>query len=119
MLADLRELVEVESPSLDVDAVSASAKALAAIIERRLGGTATLVDSPAGPHVHWVGGGEPQVLLLGHHDTVFPLGTLADAAVRGRRRAGHRARRVRHEGRHRAGASTPWPRSTTGPGSRC
>ena len=50
---------------------------LAAIIERRLGGTATLVDSPAGPHVHWVGGGEPKVLLLGHHDTVFPSGTLA------------------------------------------
>ncbi len=77
MLADLRELVEVESPSLDVDAVSASAKVLAAIIERRLGGTASLVDSSAGPHVHWVGGGDPKVLLLGHHDTVFPMGTLA------------------------------------------
>ena len=77
MLADLRELVEIESPSLDVDAVSASAKVLAAIIERRLGGTASLVDSPAGPHVHWSGGGEPRVLLLGHHDTVFPAGTLA------------------------------------------
>ena len=77
MLADLRELVEVESPSLDVDALSASAKVLAAIIERRLGGTASLVDSPVGPHVHWVGGGEPKVLLLGHHDTVFPAGTLA------------------------------------------
>ena len=77
MLADLRELVEVESPSLDVDAVSASAKVLAAIVERRLGGTASLVDSPAGPHVHWVGGGDPKVLLLGHHDTVFPIGTLA------------------------------------------
>ncbi len=77
MLADLRELVEVESPSLDVDALAASAKVLAAIIERRLGGTASLVDSPVGPHVHWVGGGEPKVLLLGHHDTVFPAGTLA------------------------------------------
>ena len=77
MLADLRELVEVESPSLDVDAVSASAKVLAAFIERRLGGTAELVDSPAGPHVHWTGGGDPKVLLLGHHDTVFPMGTLA------------------------------------------
>jgi glutamate carboxypeptidase len=27
--------------------------------------------------VSWRGGGEPQVLILGHHDTVFPLGTLA------------------------------------------
>ena len=25
--------------------------------------------------VHWRGGGEPCVLILGHHDTVFPLGT--------------------------------------------
>ncbi len=82
MLADLRELVEVESPSLDLDAVSASAKVLAAIIERRLGGTAELIDSPAGPHVHWRGGGEPKVLLVGHHDTVFPLGTLEDRPFR-------------------------------------
>ena len=27
--------------------------------------------------MHWSGGGQPKVLLLGHHDTVFPLGTLA------------------------------------------
>jgi glutamate carboxypeptidase len=47
------------------------------MIERMLGRPATLIDSPAGPHVHWSGGGDPKVLLLGHHDTVFPLGTLA------------------------------------------
>ncbi len=47
------------------------------MIERMLGRPATLIDSPAGPHVHWSGGGEPKVLLLGHHDTVFPLGALA------------------------------------------
>lgn len=82
MLADLRDLVEVESPSLDVAAVTASARTLAALIERRLGGTCTLVDSPAGPHVHWHGGGEPVVLLLGHHDTVFPMGTLAERPFR-------------------------------------
>jgi glutamate carboxypeptidase len=77
MLDDLRTLVEIESPSLDLDALQASAEALAAMIERLLGRPATLVDSPAGPHVHWSGGGDPKVLLLGHHDTVFPLGTLA------------------------------------------
>ncbi len=27
--------------------------------------------------MHWSGGGDPKVLLLGHHDTVFPIGTLA------------------------------------------
>ncbi len=77
MLADLRTLVEIESPSNDLDALGASAVALAAMIERLLGRPATLVDSSAGPHVHWSGGGEPKVLLLGHHDTVFPIGALA------------------------------------------
>jgi glutamate carboxypeptidase len=76
-LDDLRSLVEVESPSHDGDALSASAAAVAALIERRLGSPPTLVDGPAGPHVHWSGGGEPRVLVVGHHDTVFPLGTLA------------------------------------------
>ncbi|KPI06791.1 Glutamate carboxypeptidase [Actinobacteria bacterium OV450] len=76
MIEDLRTLVEIESPSRDLDALSASAKTVAAVIESRLGGHAALVESEAGPHVHWSGGGEPMVLILGHHDTVFPLGTL-------------------------------------------
>jgi glutamate carboxypeptidase len=76
MLDDLRTLVEVESPSRDVQALRASAEAVAAVIERRLGGHAVFVESEAGPHVRWSGGGESKVLLLGHHDTVFQLGTL-------------------------------------------
>lgn len=76
MIEDLRTLVEVESPSRDLDALAASAKVVAAVIESRLGGQAVLVESEAGPHVHWSGGGDPKVLILGHHDTVFPLGTL-------------------------------------------
>ncbi|MFI1199942.1 M20 family metallopeptidase [Streptomyces sp. NPDC020883] len=77
MLDDLRTLVEVESPSRDADALTASAEAVAGVIENRLGGRAELVGSAAGPHVRWSGGGTPRVLVLGHHDTVFPLGTLA------------------------------------------
>ncbi|MGW4231431.1 M20 family metallopeptidase [Streptomyces sp. NPDC004980] len=76
MIEDLRTLVETESPSRDPDALAASAAAVAAVVERRLGGRAVLVASEAGPHVHWSGGGDPRVLILGHHDTVFPLGTL-------------------------------------------
>ncbi|MEV5140507.1 M20 family metallopeptidase [Streptomyces syringium] len=76
MLEDLRTLVEIESPSRDTEALAASAKAVAAVIENRLGGQATLVESEAGPHVHWSAGGDPKILILGHHDTVFPLGTL-------------------------------------------
>lgn len=77
LLDDLRRLVEVESPSHVLDAVTASAVGLAGLLEERTGRAATLVDGPAGPHVHWSGGGRPRVLILGHHDTVFPLGTLA------------------------------------------
>ncbi|WP_051063504.1 M20 family metallopeptidase [Ilumatobacter nonamiensis] len=77
MLDDLAELVNIESPSLDLDALATSARTVASMIERHLGGTCELVESPAGPHVHWKGGGDPQVLILGHHDTVFPMGTLA------------------------------------------
>lgn len=76
MIEDLRTLVEVESPSRDLDALTASAEAVAGVIENRLGGQAVLVESQAGPHVHWSAGGDPKVLILGHHDTVFPLGTL-------------------------------------------
>lgn len=76
MLDDLKTLVEIESPSRDLDALAVSARAVASLIEKHLGGTAQLIESTAGPHVHWSGGGEPKVLILGHHDTVFPLGTL-------------------------------------------
>ncbi|MBT2448801.1 M20 family metallopeptidase [Streptomyces sp. ISL-43] len=76
MIEDLRALVEVESPSRDPDALTASAKVVAAVIESRLGGQAALIESEAGPHVHWSAGGDPKVLVLGHHDTVFPLGSL-------------------------------------------
>lgn len=77
MLEDLRALVEIESPSRDLDALAASAEAVATVIENRLGGQAVLIVNEGGTHVHWAGGGEPRVLVLGHHDTVFPLGTLA------------------------------------------
>jgi glutamate carboxypeptidase len=77
MLADLATLVNIESPSNDVTALQASAQALAGVIEQRLGSRPQLIDGPAGPHVHWCAGGPSRVLIVGHHDTVFPLGTLA------------------------------------------
>lgn len=77
MLDDLKTLVEIESPSRNIEALTTSAQAVAAMIEAHLGGKAELIESERGPHVHWRGGGEPKVLILGHHDTVFPIGTLA------------------------------------------
>ncbi len=77
MLADLELLVNTESPSLDVPRLTVSALALAGVMERRLGSAPQIIDGPAGPHVHWSGGGTPKVLIVGHHDTVFPVGSCA------------------------------------------
>lgn len=77
MVDDVRRLVEVESPSHDVAALAESAAVVAELWVRRTGRAPALLDGPAGPHVHWRGGGHPRVLVLGHHDTVFPRGTLA------------------------------------------
>ncbi len=77
LLADLERLVTVESPSRHVEALTRSGETLAGLIGERTGRPAQLVDGADGPHVHWSGGGDPKVLILGHHDTVFPIGTLA------------------------------------------
>lgn len=77
MIADLRTLVDTESPSRDVEALRTSANVLADVMERVLGARPVLVDGTVGPHVHWSGGGTPRVLIVGHHDTVFPEGTVA------------------------------------------
>jgi glutamate carboxypeptidase len=77
MLADLDTLVSCESPSRDIERLRAHAQLLSALMERLLGSAPTLIDSPVGPHIHWRGGNDPKVLILGHHDTVHPAGTLA------------------------------------------
>ncbi len=77
MLADLDLLVSLESPSRDIERLTVHARALSGMMVRLLGKAPTLIDSPVGPHVHWKGGDETKVLILGHHDTVHPVGTLA------------------------------------------
>ncbi len=76
MIDDLQQLVEAESPSSDPQLLARSAEVVADLLERHLGTRPALIDEGAGPHVHWTGGGDPKVLILGHHDTVFPAGTL-------------------------------------------
>ena len=77
MLADLEALVSSESPSRDIERLTCHAQLLSGLMERMLGSAPTLIDSPVGPHIHWRGGNDPKVLILGHHDTVHPAGTLA------------------------------------------
>ena len=77
MVSDVAELVMHETPSRDVERLTSHAQILSAMMDRLLGRKPDLIASPVGPHVHWRGGGEPKVLILGHHDTVHPVGTLA------------------------------------------
>jgi glutamate carboxypeptidase len=82
MLADIGELVCCESPSSVLDAVAASADVVARVGERLLGSAPERVVRGRRAHLRWRFGGAPsntgpRVLLLAHHDTVWPLGTLA------------------------------------------
>jgi glutamate carboxypeptidase len=79
MLDELADLVRCESPSGDVAALQRSAEAVAAL-GQRLTGRAPEVIADAGPtHLRWTfGAGPRRVLLVGHHDTVWPLGSLED-----------------------------------------
>jgi glutamate carboxypeptidase len=80
ILADLRSLVEQESPSTAKARLDEVARFLAELAERRTGGAATvLAQEGAGDHVRlaWGSGDGRGVFLSGHFDTVWPLGTLA------------------------------------------
>ena len=89
LLADLRELVECESPSSDLAAVARSADVVARIGTARLGVAPEHIVVDGRTHLRWrLGTGPSRVLVLGHHDTVWPLGSLAThPCVRGGRRA--------------------------------
>jgi glutamate carboxypeptidase len=83
MTALLRQLVEIESPSTEAAAVAALAQRLAREAET-LGLAPELVPVPgAGPlfRARSAAAGRP-VMLLGHLDTVWPLGTLAARPLR-------------------------------------
>ena len=77
MLADIEELVRCESPSADLDAVAASAGVVARLGQRLLGAQAERIVIDGRNHLRWrLGDGPDRVLLLAHHDTVWPLGSL-------------------------------------------
>ncbi|NQV97616.1 MAG: M20/M25/M40 family metallo-hydrolase [Acidimicrobiaceae bacterium] len=77
MIEQLRDFVNLESPSLDTSQLQRSAEFLAELITKVTGKAPKIIPSDRGPHVHWKGSEETKVLILGHHDTVFPLGTTA------------------------------------------
>ena len=80
IVSTIRELVEIESPSDNKAAVDRIANAIANKFSS-LGGVARIhLSNDFGNHLQANFAGDsnaPPVLLLGHYDTVYPLGTLA------------------------------------------
>lgn len=79
----IHELVRIESPTDDKAAVDRCGAALSARL-REMGGVVTKVpQSSAGDHlVARFGEGPRQLLLIGHFDTVWPIGQLQKMPIR-------------------------------------
>jgi glutamate carboxypeptidase len=83
----LGQFVRCESPSHSKSAVDRLGRMVAAEWRRRGGKVRILRQTRTGNHVRaevWLGTGKPkgQILILGHLDTVYPLGTLAKMPFR-------------------------------------
>ena len=76
LIEDISTLVSCESPSGDTDAVERCAAEVESIARRRIGADASRHVVDGRVHLRW-GFGTPRVVLLGHMDTVWPVGTLA------------------------------------------
>jgi len=77
MLEHVKQFVNIESPSNELEHLQRSAEFLAKVMTEVLGKAPELIASDKGSHVHWKGSDDTKVLLVGHHDTVFPKGTVA------------------------------------------
>lgn len=75
LIDGIRTLVEVESPSSDVAACTRVASVTADLMQSWLGSPARIREHGGRPVVQW-GPDRPRILLLGHIDTVWPIGTL-------------------------------------------
>jgi glutamate carboxypeptidase len=76
LVDDVAELVSCESPSEDLAALRRCAEVVDGLGARRLGSVAERVEAGGRVHLLWRFG-TPRVVLLGHYDTVWPVGTLA------------------------------------------
>ncbi|NEE02759.1 M20 family metallopeptidase [Phytoactinopolyspora halotolerans] len=78
MVADLGSLVGCESPSSDLTAVARGADVVAELGCRLTGAAPERLILDGCTHLRWSFGEGDRVLLLGHQDTVWPIGSLAD-----------------------------------------
>ncbi len=72
----IRRLVECESPSDDRAAIARSADLVAEVGTELLGASPERIVVDGAVHLRWSFGETTRVLLLAHHDTVWPTGTL-------------------------------------------
>jgi glutamate carboxypeptidase len=77
MIDALRALVHAESPSADAAACLACVEAADSLAYELLGVRGERVESEGRVHLRWRFGSQSRVLLVGHLDTVWPVGTLA------------------------------------------
>ncbi len=78
LLEFIEALVAIESPSDDRDAVNRCGAELASRLEAIGGAVTRVASTTTGDHIRaGFGSGERQILLLGHFDTVWPVGQLA------------------------------------------
>jgi glutamate carboxypeptidase len=78
LLEFIEALVAIESPSDDPAAVNRCGRELASRLEGSGGDVTPIPSTTAGDHLRAsFGRGDRQVLLLGHFDTVWPVGQLA------------------------------------------
>ncbi len=77
MIEALRALVEAESPTDDPIACLACVEVADAIAGDLLGARGERVELGGRVHLRWRLGATQRVLLIGHLDTVWPVGTLA------------------------------------------
>ena len=76
MLKDLQALVECESPSSDLAACAKLLEVANQITAKVIGTSAEIIQESGRP-VYWLGSKNPEVVLLTHLDTVWPIGSFA------------------------------------------
>lgn len=77
MLEQLEHLVGVESPSSDRDACARCADAVTEVARDVLGAPER-IEIDGNIHLRWQFGAPTKAVLIGHFDTVWPLGTIDD-----------------------------------------
>lgn len=75
MLEDVARLVSSESPSTVPDALARCAEVVADLSSDTIGARPEAIEVDGHRHLRW-SFGTPRVLLLGHYDTVWPVGTI-------------------------------------------